>query len=836
MGRCEQKERERKRAAASCHMLDRFMSSKKPKQDETSCSESTSLESDTDKAKDQSPAESTLVASAPSTSGELSVCGDDLVHRPQETSTKVDIGEIFSRSKTPKEFSEAMKTLTLSQKYDLLTSPREQHKEQVFSTQYLAGCNRSFRLDWLSQHPWMMYSDHVDGVFCMACAIFCSDSSRTKFVTRPFRKWNKKSEKVKEHECSPHHQKVMEQADNLKRVVEHPHTTISAQIDSRKAVNIERNRDILKSIARAVLFCGKQCIALRGDNEDLNTPGNPGNFLALLKLLAVHDSVLKSHLESPAMRCVTHLSPQTQNELIEVMGKHIILKGILNDLNAAPYYSILADEVTSHNEEHLAICARFVDEKKDVREEFLTFIKLERITGEKIAESILAFLKENNIPATNMRGQGYDGASNMSSSTVGVQARIKKEAPLATYVHCNGHCLNLVISKSCALPQVRNVLDRLKNCCRFFLKSPKRSGLLELIVKHNVVNETKRKPLLDLCKTRWAERHTAYQHFYQAFVFIAEALEMIGFKRHLDKYGDMYADWDPANRNEAQQILASITSFEFIVVFMAVYQYLSHLAGITVKLQRAALDIVEAHGMITEVASFYRKQREDCDKTFSAVYTQSVAMAEKVGTAAEMPRITSRQQHRSNTEAQNPKIYFQRNVAIPLLDHIIMCINEQFSPSATVAASLLGLVPSVLCSKNVNLEAAVNKYNDDLPSPEMFEMELMRWRRRYLAMEPELRPASPAVAIKDCDDDLFPNISILLKIACTIPVTSCECERSASTLRRLNNYMRASMGKERLSNLALLHIHYDTPVELDTVVNCYAHLHPRRLQLENVLQ
>ena len=196
----------------------------------------------------------------------------------------------------------------------------------------------------------------------------------------------------------------------------------------------------------------------------------------------MHDSALKSHLETPAMRCVTHLSPQTQNELIEVMGKHIILKGILDDLNAATYYSILADEVTSHNEERLAICARFDDEKKDVREEFLTFIKLERITGEKIAENILAFLKENNVPVKNMRGQGYDGASSISSCTSGVQARVKKEAPLATYVHCNGHCLNLVISKSCALPQVGNVIERLKNCCRFFLRSPKRSGLLELIV------------------------------------------------------------------------------------------------------------------------------------------------------------------------------------------------------------------------------------------------------------------------------------------------------------------------------------------------------------------
>ena len=127
---------------------------------------------------------------------------------------------------------------------------------------------------------------------------------------------------------------------------------------------------------------------------------------------------------------------------------------------------------------------------------------------------------------------------------------------------------------------MRNANERLKNCCRFFLKSRKRSGLLELIVKHSIVNVAKRKTLLDL--SRWAERHTAYQHFYQAFVFILEALEMIGFKRHLPKYGDMYADWDPVNLNEAQQILASITSFEFIFVFMTMYQYLAHLAGISV--------------------------------------------------------------------------------------------------------------------------------------------------------------------------------------------------------------------------------------------------------------
>ena len=114
-------------------------------------------------------------------------------------------------------------------------------------------------------------------------------------------------------------------------------------------------------------------------------------------------------------------------------------------------------------------------------------------------------------------------------------------------------------------------------------------------------------------------------------------------------------------------------------------------------------------------------------------------------------------------------------------------------------------------------------------------MELQRWKSKYMAMPPEKRPSSPVRAIKDCDSDDFPNIFALLQIACTIPVTSCECERSASVLRWLNNYIRVSMGKNRLSHLALLHIHYDTTIDLDMVVDCSAQLHPRRLALESLL-
>ena len=65
--------------------------------------------------------------------------------------------------------------------------------------------------------------------------------------------------------------------------------------------------------------------------------------------------------------------------------------------------------------------------------------------------------------------------------------------------------------------------------------------------------------------------------------------------------------------------------------------------------------------------------------------------------------------------------------------------------------------------------------------------------------------------------------------------SSCECERSISTMRRLNNYMRCTMDESRLSSLAITHIKYDMPIHLDAVVNLFEGLHPRLMQLQSLL-
>ena len=77
----------------------------------------------------------------------------------------------------------------------------------------------------------------------------------------------------------------------------------------------------------------------------------------------------------------------------------------------------------------------------------------------------------------------------------------------------------------------------------------------------------------------------------------------------------------------------------------------------------------------------------------------------------------------------------------------------------------------------------------------------------------------------------FENIKVLLRILCTLPVTSCECERSFSALKRLKNYTRSTMTGERLNGLALLHIHKEIEVEVEEVITKFAELVSRRLEL-----
>ena len=54
-------------------------------------------------------------------------------------------------------------------------------------------------------------------------------------------------------------------------------------------------------------------------------------------------------------------------------------------------------------------------------------------------------LSHHALDIQNIRGQGYDGASNMRGEWKGLQALFLNECPYAYYIHCMAHRLQLAL-------------------------------------------------------------------------------------------------------------------------------------------------------------------------------------------------------------------------------------------------------------------------------------------------------------------------------------------------------------------------------------------------------
>ena len=87
-----------------------------------------------------------------------------------------------------------------------------------------------------------------------------------------------------------------------------------------------------------------------------------------------------------------------------------------------------------------------------------------------VATEIIQVLEKLNLVIKNSRGQGYDGASNISPEAVGVQKGTKTMCEKSVCTHCCEHNLNLVITIACKIPIIQNILDIVKEVIMMFVK------------------------------------------------------------------------------------------------------------------------------------------------------------------------------------------------------------------------------------------------------------------------------------------------------------------------------------------------------------------------------
>ncbi|KAI4811394.1 hypothetical protein KUCAC02_014304 [Chaenocephalus aceratus] len=105
--------------------------------------------------------------------------------------------------------------------------------------------------------------------------------------------------------------------------------------------------------------------------------------------------------------------------------------------------------------------------------------------------------------------QTYDGAANISGESKGVQALLREKQPLALYVHCGPHCVNLVTQTACSSSSVvSDALNLVHKLGTLYHQSGKYDTIFKEIAQSEAGSLITLKPL---CPTRWLVRLVAIQ-------------------------------------------------------------------------------------------------------------------------------------------------------------------------------------------------------------------------------------------------------------------------------------------------------------------------------------
>ncbi|XP_053381948.1 52 kDa repressor of the inhibitor of the protein kinase-like [Mercenaria mercenaria] len=534
-------------------------------------------------------------------------------------------------------------------------------------------------------------------------------------------------------------------------------------------------------------FAGKkQNIAFRGKTEEKS------NFRALINYRAEVDSDLHDHLAN-SPKHAQYLSPSIQNEFIHICGNQIS-DSIVHRCQDARYFSILADESADvSNTEQFAFCLRYIERQSSgkhvLHEDFLSFVQTTETTGETLHQLLLDEIHKHNLNPNFIVGQGYDGAGNMSGCHRGVQARFSAEFPNAKYIHCRNHRLNLAICHACRVAFVQSMFTVVGDVLFFITSSPKRLGVYS---SHNDDGEALKK----FCPTRWSQHSESITAFYTHFKSIVETLT------------DLQVGMDTKTMSTASSLQKAVLSFDFVVALCCVSGPLDTLNPLTDSMQDPQCDLVKAAQHAKVLHGLLAERRNDIGY-FGGLWEKAVALATAHDINVCQPRVAARQQHRNNIAAETPKEYWRLNMFVPFMDHLLSQLHDRLCLSTT-RLNAQYLLPTKLRQLSPEMWADIKQEYSPFIDCQAIDTELDVWKR--VAADSPIQGLAEAV---DETYQLYPNIHVVLKILLTMPVSTASAERSFSSLRRLKTYLRNTMTEERLTGLALMHIHRNHQIDID---------------------
>ncbi|XP_078162914.1 uncharacterized protein LOC144558081 [Carex rostrata] len=386
-----------------------------------------------------------------------------------------------------------------------------------FPQRDIGGLLRRFNNFWFGQYPyWLEYSIAKDAAFCLCCYLFRPENlgsgGRTKFVGEGYRNWKcKKGFDDHVGDVNSEHNHAQRKCLNLmseRRSIE----TIMVRQSVSEGMDYRVQLGATVHVSRWLV---KQGLAFRGHDESKSSH-RKGNFLNLLRYTGDHNPQIDKVILENAPKNRKLTCSNTQKKIVNCAAKETILEMLAELGNEL--FSVLIDESRDISvKEQMAIVIRFVNKKGSVVERFLGIVHVPDTKAVSLKEALEELFVKNGLTLSRLRGQGYDGASNMSGEFNGLKTLIMKENGSAYYVHCWAHQLQLTLVHVAKhhhkiglffgmISQVVNVASAsCKRCDQ--LREKQRIGLVESISNEEIKTGSGLNQEMGLahpCNTRWS--------------------------------------------------------------------------------------------------------------------------------------------------------------------------------------------------------------------------------------------------------------------------------------------------------------------------------------------
>ncbi|XP_047084564.1 zinc finger MYM-type protein 1-like [Lolium rigidum] len=504
--------------------------------------------------------------------------------------------------------------------------------------------------------------------------------------------------------------------------------------------------------------------------------------------------------------CASDVAHQEQEQEQEVEGgqgssEHVVLEA--------------GDESRDISvKEQMAVVVRYVNKSGDIIERFLGIQHVPNTTSLALKKALLEVFAKHDLLIARLRGQGYDGASNMRGEFNGLQKLIRDENPNAFYVHCFAHQLQLIVvalSRCCKgledfFDDVKEIANLSSSSCRRkdILLDKHKEILLSKIKKGEMPTGRGKNQETSLCRpgdTRWGSHYTTLCRIESMWDAAIEILSIV--------------EYDSRNPTKAGGYVHKMETFSFVFHMKMMLRLLRMTNDVSLLLQKKDQNIVQAISLVTDVRTLLVNWRDHgWDSLLEDV--KSFCIENEIIIPSMDTMVTKwGRTRKGGKHAVSTDHFYRVDTFYVAIDSIITEFDHRFNEaSSEVIQNFSCLDPRDSFARfNVSkLTRLTEIYRDDFSDYERDHIEdslklFLVHMKRVEDFRVCIDIASLAKKMVELERHImFPTVYRLIELAMLLPVGTATVERAFSAMKIIKTELRNKMSDGWLNDLMVCYI------------------------------